>query len=71
MTGTASEIKQKSESNRPRDHVAQGSHPEALPIPLKATSSAKQAVLFHQNLRQPHSQVRIGSLFAVLPGSGS
>lgn len=49
----ASQIKQKSESNRPRDHVAEGSRPGALPILLKATPSAEQAVLFHQNLRQP------------------
>ncbi len=71
VTGPASEIKQKSERNRPRDHVAEGSHPGALPISLKATSSVKQAVLFIRNLRQLCSQVRMCLSFAVLPGSGS
>lgn len=36
MTGTASEIKQKSERNRPRDHVAEGSHPGALLSPTQS-----------------------------------
>lgn len=71
VTGTASEIKENSGSNRPRDHVAEGTHPGALPIFLKVTPSATQAVLFHQNLRQPRSRVRMCSPFAVLPGSGS
>ena len=53
VTGTEGGIKQKSERNRPRYHVAEGAHPGALPNSLKADSSVKQAVLFHHNLRQP------------------
>lgn len=68
VTGTASEIKQNPGSNRPRDHVAEGTHPGALPIFVKVTPSATQAVLFHQNLRQPYPQVRMCSPFAVLRG---
>lgn len=37
--------------------MAERSCPKALPISLKVTSSAKQAVLFHQNLRQTRSEV--------------
>ncbi|CAJ1087076.1 Hypothetical predicted protein [Xyrichtys novacula] len=39
---------------------------QALPIPLKATSSAAQAVLFQQDLRQPLTHVGTWSSFPPL-----
>lgn len=74
VTGTEGGIKQKSESNRPRDHVAEGAHPGALPeLSQSRLISETSCPLSPQftSAPPPVQPKLLCSPFAVLPGSGS